>query len=64
MKKYFISFRWITEDGVTGFSDIIKTSLNEKVSVKNLIDWKKEIINERKPMPLKGITILFFKEIK
>ena len=64
MKKYFISFWWIAEKGRTGFSDTIRTSLNKSISIEDLIKWKEEIINSSKPIPLVGISILNYKEIK
>jgi len=64
MKKYFISYWWMAENGVKAFGDSIRTSLNKIISVEELRTWKKEIMNQMKPIPIKGITILFFKEIK
>ena len=54
----------MTTDRKTAFGDTIKISLNKDVTVEELRRWKKEIINQRKPIPIEGITILFFKEIK
>ncbi len=64
MKKYFISYWWIAENGTEAFGDSIRTSLNKNVTIKELRTWKKEIINNMKPVPLKRINILNFKEIK
>lgn len=64
MKKYFVSYWFMTEGNRSVFGDAIKTSLNKNITVEELRTWKKEIKNGMRPLTIKKITIINFKEMK
>ena len=61
MKKYFISFNWVSSNNINGFSNCVKTSLNDFPSSNEIRKWEEEIRNDNK---VKLINIMFFKEVK
>jgi len=61
MKKYFISFNYVLESGIGGFSNCVKSSLNAP-SHEEIKRWEEEIKALKEKIKL--VNIMFFKEIK
>lgn len=62
MKKYFVAFNWVTKNNIRGFSNCIKTSLNNLSSAKEINKWEEEIKMSKENITF--INIIFFKEVK
>jgi len=62
MKKYFISFNYVFKNGVNGFSNCIKTSLNPIPLREEIKKWEEEIKEIKENINF--INIIFFKEVK
>jgi len=66
MKKYFISFNYMTTRGFEGFANCFKNSLNPTPSLEEIKKWEEEILFKeiKKDNKVKFINIIFFKEVK